>query len=266
MIRRMEAQIFNYKSLLDDVEEKLASGRITLDKYDAQKADLLKLIAEYQTKLDDKTVKLQAKEQELDRMTRDIERVGRIAQPFRNRQIDFEPPRITGKPTIFGVDKWIEEQNRSIASRFVKIVRQIEALYRKDAELQVQAVQRNELVDYQELKRLQQENMRLTDLNDNQTALMQEFLDQMAEPSAQELDLHHRRCFNRRTTCSRFIRRRQWQLLIRPPAGTAGGRMRRKKRIGEGVYYTWHESSIILKRELCVRKNALNSKNPPINC
>ena len=29
---------------------------------------------------------------------------------------------------------------------------------------------------------------------------------------------------------------------------------RRKKRIGEGVYYTWHESSIILKRELCVRK------------
>lgn len=186
MIRKLEAQIFNYKSQLDDVEEKLASGRITLDKYDARKADLLKLIAEYQTKLDDKAVKLQAKEQELDRMTRDIERVGRIAQPFRNHQIDFEPPRITGKPTIFGVDKWIEEQNRSIASRFVKIVRQIEALYRKDAELQVQAVQRNALVDYQELKRLQQENMRLTDLNDNQTALMQEFLDQMAEPSARE--------------------------------------------------------------------------------
>lgn len=120
------------------------------------------------------------------RMTRDMERVGRIAQLFRNYQIDFEPPRITAKPLMFGVDKWLDEQNRSIASRFVKIVRQIEALYRKDAELQVQAVQRNELVDYQELKRLQQENMRLTDLNDNQTALMQEFLDQMAEPSARE--------------------------------------------------------------------------------
>ena len=186
MIRRLEAQILNYKSQLDEVEEKLASGRITLDKYDARKADLLKLIAEYQTKLDDKAGKLQAKEQELDRMTRNMERIERIAQPFRNHQIDFEPPRITGKPTIFGVDKWIEEQNRSIASRFVKIVRQIEALYRKDAELQVQAVQRNALVDYQELKRLQQENMRLTDLNDNQTALMQEFLDQMAEPSARE--------------------------------------------------------------------------------
>lgn len=68
----------------------------------------------------------------------------------------------------------------------MKIVRQIEALYRKDTEQQVQAVQRNALVDYQELKRLQQENVRLTDLNGNQTALMQEFLDQLAEPSVRE--------------------------------------------------------------------------------
>ena len=37
MIRRLEAQILNYKSQLDEVEEKLASGRITLDKYDARK-------------------------------------------------------------------------------------------------------------------------------------------------------------------------------------------------------------------------------------
>ena len=89
-------------------------------------------------------------------MTRDMERVGRIAQPFRNYQIDFEPPRITAKPLMFGVDKWLDEQNRSIASRFVKIVCQIEALYRKDAKQQVQA------------------------------ALMQEFIDQLAELSVRE--------------------------------------------------------------------------------
>lgn len=35
-------------------------------------------------------------------------------------------------------------------------------------------------------------------------------------------------------------------------AGTEEGQMRRKRCIGEGVYYTWHESSIILKRELYV--------------
>ena len=115
-----------------------------------------------------------------------MERVSRIVQPFRNHKIDFELPRITTKPPMFGVDKWLDEQNRSIASRFVKIVRQIEALYRKDAEQQVQAVQRNALVDYREIKRLRQENARLTDLNGSQTALMQEFLDQLAEPSVRE--------------------------------------------------------------------------------
>ena len=99
---RILREMHTYKSQLDEVEEKLASGRITLDKYDARKADLLKLIAEYQTKLDDKAVKLQAKEQVLDRMTRDMERAGRIAQPFRNHQINFEPPRITAKPPMFG--------------------------------------------------------------------------------------------------------------------------------------------------------------------
>ena len=186
MIRRLEAQILNYKSQLDEVEEKLASGRITLDKYDARKAGLLKLIAEYQMKLDDKAVKLQAKEKGLEKMTKNIDRVGRVAQPFRNHKIDFEPPRITGKPPIFGVDKWIEEQNRSIASRFVKIVRQIEELYRKDAEQQIQAVQNNALLDYREFKWLQQEYARLTDLNDNQTEQMQTFLDQLAEPSVRE--------------------------------------------------------------------------------
>ncbi|MFR2060738.1 MAG: MobV family relaxase [Alistipes sp.] len=186
MIRRLEAQIFRSQSQLEEIEKSLASGKIALQEYEFQKTRIQKQISEYQSKLEDKACKLQEKEQELEQMTKNIDRVGRVAQPFRNHKIDFEPPRITGKPPIFGVDKWIEEQNRSIASRFVKIVRQIEALYRKDAELQVQAVQRNELVDYQELKRLQQENMRLTDLNDNQTALMQEFLDQMAEPSARE--------------------------------------------------------------------------------
>lgn len=119
-------------------------------------------------------------------MAKNIGRVGRVAQPFRNHKIDFEPPRITGKPPIFGVDKWIEEQDRSIASRFVKIVRQIEELYRKDAEQQIQAVQNNALLDYLELKWLQQEYARLTDLNNNQTEQMQTFLDQPAKPSVWE--------------------------------------------------------------------------------
>lgn len=68
----------------------------------------------------------------------------------------------------------------------MKIVRQIEELYRKDAEQQIQAVQSNALLDYRELKWLQHEYARLTDLNDNQTEQMQTFLDQLAEPSVRE--------------------------------------------------------------------------------
>ena len=186
MIRRLEAKIFSYNQQLAKAEQELASGKITLNRYEVQKTDILKLIAEYQAKLEDKACKLQEKEQELEKMTKNIDRVGRVVQPFRNHKIDFEPPRITGKPPIFGVDKWIEEQNRSIARRFVKIVRQIEELYLKDAEQQIQAVQNNALLDYREFKWLQQEYARLTDLNNNQTEQMQTFLDQLAEPSVRE--------------------------------------------------------------------------------
>ena len=42
------------------------------------------------------------------------------------------------------------------------------------------------MLDYRELKWLQHEYARLTDLNDNQTEQMQTFLDQLAEPSVRE--------------------------------------------------------------------------------
>ena len=186
MMRKLESQISSSQSQLEEIEKSLASGKIALQEYEIQKTRIQKQISEYQSKLEDKSGKLQEKEQELEQMTKNIDRVGRVAQPFRNHKIDFEPPRITGKPPIFGVDKWIEEQNRSIASRFVKIVRQIEELYRKDAEQQIQAVQNNALLDYRELKWLQQEYARLTALNDNQTEQMQTFLDQLAEPYVRE--------------------------------------------------------------------------------
>ena len=113
MIRRLEAQIFRSQSQLEEIEKSLVSGKIALQEYEIQKTRIQKQISEYQSKLEDKACKLQEKEQELEKMTKNIDRVGRVAQPFRNHKIDFEPPRITGKPPIFGVDKWIEEQNRS---------------------------------------------------------------------------------------------------------------------------------------------------------
>ena len=63
MMRHLESKIFSYNQQLEKVEQELASGRITLDRYEAQKADIQKLIAEYQTKLEDKAAKLHSKEQ-----------------------------------------------------------------------------------------------------------------------------------------------------------------------------------------------------------
>ena len=71
MMLHLESKIFSYSRQLEDAEKELASGRITLDRYEAQKANIGKLIAEYQAKLEDKADKLNEKEQELERLTND---------------------------------------------------------------------------------------------------------------------------------------------------------------------------------------------------
>ena len=104
MMRHLESKIFNYRLQLEEAEKKLASGRITLDRYEVQKADIQKLIAEYQTKLEDKTDKLHAKEQELERLTADATKARSEVHPFRNNKVDFTPPQITEIVPLFGTD------------------------------------------------------------------------------------------------------------------------------------------------------------------
>ena len=95
------------RNRLKEIDEALASGKITLDRYEAQKADIQKLIIEYQEKLEDKSNKLHAKEQELEQITKDAAKARSVIQPFRNHKVDFTPPQITEKVPLFGTDKWI---------------------------------------------------------------------------------------------------------------------------------------------------------------
>ena len=83
MIRKLEREMLAGRTRLKEIDEALASGKITLDKYEAQKTDIQKLIAEYQSKLDDKAGKLQVKEQELEQLTKDAAKVRSVVQPFR---------------------------------------------------------------------------------------------------------------------------------------------------------------------------------------
>ena len=183
MIRKLEREMLAGRTRLKEIDEALASGKITLDKYEAQKTDIQKLIAEYQSKLDDKAGKLQVKEQELEQLTKDAAKVRSVVQPFRNHKVDFTPPQITEKVPLFGTDKWIERQNRSISKQFTEIVRKIESLYRNDAARQVEATQRNILADYGELYQLRKDVKTLIENNDELKSTLETMLDQFANPS-----------------------------------------------------------------------------------
>ena len=84
---------------------------------------------------------------------------------------------------MFGTDKWIERQNRSISKQFTGIVRKIESLYRNDAARQVEAAQRNVLADYGELYQLRKDVKTLTENNDVLKSTLETMLDQLANPS-----------------------------------------------------------------------------------
>ena len=183
MIRKLEREMLAGRNRLKEIDEALASGKITLDKYEVQKTDIQKLIAEYQSKLDDKAGKLQVKEQELEQLTKDVAKVRSVVQPFRNHKVDFTPPQIAEKVPLFGTDKWVERQNNSIAKQFTEIVRKIEFLYRKDAARQVEAAQRNILADYGELYQLRKDVKTLIENNNGLKSTLETMLDQFANPS-----------------------------------------------------------------------------------
>ena len=179
MMRNLESKIFKYRLQLEEAERELASGKITLDRYESQKADIQKLIAEYQTKLEDKADKLHAKELELERLTADATKARSVVQPFRNHKVDFTPPQITEKVPLFGTDKWVERQNQHIAKQFTEI--------RNDAARQVEAAQRNVLADYGEFYQLRRENKSLSDTNESLESELNTLLEQLAIPSVRNL-------------------------------------------------------------------------------
>ena len=187
MMRNLESKIFKYRLQLEEAERELASGKITLDRYESQKADIQKLIAEYQTKLEDKADKLHAKELELERLTADATKARSVVQPFRNHKVDFTPPQITEKVPLFGTDKWVERQNQHIAKQFTDSVRKIESLYRNDAARRVEAAQREVLGEYGEFYQLRRENKSLSDTNESLESELNTLLEQLAIPSVRNL-------------------------------------------------------------------------------
>ena len=201
---------------------------------EAQKADIQKLITEYQEKLEDKSNKLHAKEHELEQLTKDAAKARSVIQPFRNHKVDFTPPQITEKVPLFGTDKWIERQNRLIAKQFTEIVRKIESLYRNDAARQVEAAQRNVLADYRELYQLRRENKILSDTNENLESELNTLLGQLAIPSVRNMIF----AVADALISGQPIPVSSEEVVVIPTqtfVGMVAGRMKRKKHIGGGA-------------------------------
>ncbi|MCX4358338.1 MAG: recombinase, partial [Rikenellaceae bacterium] len=78
-------------------------------------------------------------------------------------------------------------QNRYIAKQFTEIIRKIESLYKRDAERQVEAVQRNVLADYGEFYRLKRENQSLSEIIQELESELNTWIGQLAVPSIRNL-------------------------------------------------------------------------------
>lgn len=162
---------------------KLNNGKINLKEYEEVKNGLKWQITELQNKVNDKMATLGRKESELAKLTKEVDAVSSVIQPFRNHKVEFDPPRITEKPPLFGVDKWLNKQNDQIAKRFTSVVRKIESLYMQDSERQVKAAQKNVLADYKELNQLRSNFESLSDSSHQQDSAYRLLLDQLSVPS-----------------------------------------------------------------------------------
>ncbi|MBR1630540.1 MAG: recombinase, partial [Paludibacteraceae bacterium] len=100
MLENLEKQIVERQEKLMSLDVKLNNGKINLQEYEEVKNGLKWQITELQNKVYDKTVALGRKESELKKLTKEVDAVSSVIQPFRNHKVEFDPPRITEKPPL----------------------------------------------------------------------------------------------------------------------------------------------------------------------
>ena len=109
MLTNLQTQIEERQKQLEDLEGKLRSGKIHLQDYEDERKSLQRQIVDLHNKVYDKMAAIGRKESELAKLTKEVDAVSSVIQPFRNHKIEFDPPRITEKPPLFGVDKWLDK-------------------------------------------------------------------------------------------------------------------------------------------------------------
>ena len=104
---------------LDDLQNQLSAGKISLDEYNRKKTDVEKQISDCNAKLTDKQQKLEHKIAELQDIKEKVNFYDVAYVRFDVPEIKVRPPRITERPPRFGnIDDWTKAQNATISEQF----------------------------------------------------------------------------------------------------------------------------------------------------
>ena len=119
MCRNLTSQKAKLTSDLNDLQDQLSAGKISLDEYNRKKADVEKQISNCDTKLTDKQQKLEQKIAELQDIKEKVNYYDVAYVRFDVPEIKVKPPKITERPPRFGnIDDWTKAQNANISQQF----------------------------------------------------------------------------------------------------------------------------------------------------
>ena len=119
MCRNLTSQKAKLTSDLNDLQNQLSAGKISLDEYNRKKADVEKQISNCDAKLSDKQQKLEQKKAELQDIKEKVNYYDVAYVRFDVPEIKVRPPKITERPPRFGnIDDWTKAQNANISEQF----------------------------------------------------------------------------------------------------------------------------------------------------
>ena len=242
MESNLQKSIAEKQTQLNKITQDLADGKISQEEADSLLAATKKALESEEALLKDKVDKRKAVEKELTNITQECDRARKVVQPYHNPTADVSPPQISSKPGFFEkFEDWAAKENKAISKSFWASVKHVGKVYMTDAQKQVETIQNNVLVDYNELWQYRQTNEerenRLSELTEQQDILIKQLMSSNLRPlvlgiadallsgevpssggggSTSDLpwdgrnrdedeDAYHRRCL---LTASRFVHRR----------------------------------------------------------
>ena len=187
MESNLQKSIAEKQTQLNKITQDLADGKISQEEADSLLAATKKALESEEALLKDKVDKRKAVEKDLTNITQECDRARKVVQPYHNPTADVSPPQISSKPGFFEkFEDWAAKENKAISKSFWASVKHVGKVYMTDAQKQVETIQNNVLVDYNELWQYRQTNEerenRLSELTEQQDILIKQLMSPNLRP------------------------------------------------------------------------------------